>query len=294
VGIHNDPPKTRVVIDLKAGGDIKFEQDFVAPENTLSITFHPDEPDPPPPAAEVEPETAAEPAPAQVASLPPRPSGAEPPSGQKTDAAATPPAGPGPGSEQPDPDTVFAEKVPETGAQATAPSPEPAPEPAPEPEVREPAVKADLAAAPEPAATEPEPEPLPEPVLDPVLSDVSFETTADNTEMILFKLNDFYPPIVFGIEKGNPRVVCDFLDTEVDKGVRPVLETKGNYISRVRVAKHKGPDKVRVVLDLVPNRNYDLQQVFFKEDNLFIILINEFEEEAVPAAEIDTEPDPKS
>ena len=38
----------------------------------------------------------------------------------------------------------------------------------------------------------------------------------------------------------------------------------------------------------------DLQQVFFKEDNLFIILINEFEEEEVPAAEISTEPGSKS
>ena len=71
----------------------------------------------------------------------------------------------------------------------------------------------------------------------------------------------------------------------MDSGVRPVLETKGNYISRVRVAKHRGPDKVRVVLDLVPNHNYDLQQVFFKEDNLFIILINEFEEDPLPPAD---------
>jgi hypothetical protein len=28
------------------------------------------------------------------------------------------------------------------------------------------------------------------------------------------------------------------------------------------------------VLDLVPNRNYDLQQVFFKEESMFMIIIN--------------------
>ncbi len=117
---------------------------------------------------------------------------------------------------------------------------------------------------------------------DPALLNVSFETTADKSEMVLFKLNDFYPPIVFGIEKGNPRVVCDFLDTALDKGVKSSIETKGNYISGIRVARHNSPNKVRVVLDLVPNRNYDLQQVFFKEDNLFIIIINEFEEEPAP------------
>ena len=41
--------------------------------------------------------------------------------------------------------------------------------------------------------------------------------------------------------------------------------------------------RFRVTLELVPNKNYDLQQVFFKEDNLFVIIVNTYNqtEEAV-------------
>lgn len=112
----------------------------------------------------------------------------------------------------------------------------------------------------------------------PYLSEVTFENTSNKGEMVLFKLNDFYPPIVFGLEKGDPRVVCDFLGTTLSKDVKKVINSNGKFVRRIRLAKHKNPDKIRVVLDLTPNSNYDLQQVFFKEDNLFVIIINPFSE----------------
>ena len=111
----------------------------------------------------------------------------------------------------------------------------------------------------------------------PFLSEVTFENSSNKGEMVLFKLNDFYPPIVFGIEKGKPRVVCDFVGTVLSQDVKKTINSNGKFVRRIRLAKHKNPDKIRVVLDLVPNSNYDLQQVFFKEDNLFVIIINPFE-----------------
>ncbi len=110
----------------------------------------------------------------------------------------------------------------------------------------------------------------------PFLSEVKFEDTSNKGEMVLFKLNDFHPPIVFGIEKGDPRVVCDFLGATISRDVKRVIDTGGKFVKQIRLARHKNPDKIRVVLDLVPNSNYDLQQVFFKEDNLFVIIINPF------------------
>ncbi len=114
----------------------------------------------------------------------------------------------------------------------------------------------------------------------PFLSEVRFEDTSNKGEMVLFKLNDFYPPIVFGIEKGEPRVVCDFLGAKLSRDVKKIINTGGDFVKQIRLARHKNPDKIRVVLDLVPNSNYDLQQVFFKEDNLFVIIINPFAAEA--------------
>ncbi len=127
----------------------------------------------------------------------------------------------------------------------------------------------------------PEPDPVPEPDIaatagdePPLLSSVKFDKSSNRGEMVLFKLNDFYPPIVFGIEEDVPRVVCDFMDTKVIKAVAKFIECNGKFIKSVRIGTHMNPDKVRVVIDLAPNHNYDLQQVFFKEDNLFVIIVN--------------------
>lgn len=303
VGIHNDPPKTRVVIDLKPEGDIAFEQDFLERENTLSITFHPTEADSgaAPAAADLPEKSADRPAPPPAA-VSESPGAPEPETGQPF--------------VRPDPPVMASSGEAKTEAKIKAEPVKPVVETAAvtptapaveQPSAAKPAAdqSADMAAPAvpsgstsagdipvAPATPEISASVIPTAPADPVLRDVSFETTADNSEMVLFKLNDFYPPIVFGIEKGNPRVVCDFLDTAMDKSIRPVIKTKGNYISGIRVARHGSPDKVRVVLDLVPNRNYDLQQVFFKEDNLFIIIINEFEEEPIPSATLNTELSP--
>jgi hypothetical protein len=111
-----------------------------------------------------------------------------------------------------------------------------------------------------------------------VLLDVSFEQSINNSETVLFRLNNFHPPLVFGIEKGEPRVVCDFLDTGIDPNVPEEIETSGAYIERVRISNHSDPNKIRVVLELVANKHYDLQQLFFKDDNLFVIIVKELQE----------------
>ena len=108
----------------------------------------------------------------------------------------------------------------------------------------------------------------------PLLTSISFDDSSNRGEMVLFKLNEFHPPIVFGIEEGTPRVVCDFKNTIAAKNVPERLKTAGKYIQKIRIGKQNKENKVRVVLDLVPNYSYDLQQVFFKEENLFVIIIN--------------------
>ncbi|WP_339138254.1 MAG: AMIN domain-containing protein [Candidatus Electrothrix sp. GW3-4] len=108
----------------------------------------------------------------------------------------------------------------------------------------------------------------------PTLTSVTFENNSNRGEMVLFKLNEFHPPIVFGIEEGTPRVVCDFKDTVAAKDIPDSIKIAGKYIQKIRVGKDKKENKVRVVLDLIPNYSYDLQQVFFKEENLFVIIIN--------------------
>jgi len=108
-----------------------------------------------------------------------------------------------------------------------------------------------------------------------VLLDVSFDNVyAKSGEMILFKFNNFHPPTVSATEKGVPRIICDFPDTRVSDEVQEILDASGHFVDKIRVEKNEFPDKVRVVIDLFTGNDYDLQQVFFKEDNLFVLIVN--------------------
>ncbi|MCF8055357.1 MAG: AMIN domain-containing protein [Desulfocapsa sp.] len=126
------------------------------------------------------------------------------------------------------------------------------------------------------AADESDPSP------EPLLSNVTFENTSNKGEMVLFKLNGFYPPVVSGEEDENPQVICDFTGTRLGDGVVKELASNGDYIRRVRIEQLNEPDLIRVTLDLVANKNYDLQQVFFKEDNLFVIIVNSYDALTIP------------
>lgn len=109
---------------------------------------------------------------------------------------------------------------------------------------------------------------------EPVLESIKFDPSSAKGEMVLFKLNGFHPPAVHGVEEGIPRVICDFNNTTMTGETKRLIKTDGKYVKAIRTSKTKKPEKVRVVIDLEPNRSYDLQQVFFKDDNLFVIIVN--------------------
>lgn len=113
----------------------------------------------------------------------------------------------------------------------------------------------------------------------PQLLEVSFDDSSNRGEMVLFHLNDFFPPTVSAIEKNNPRVLCDFPNMRLSGDVQKMINAGGKYVKSIRTAYHADKDEVRVVLDLFPDRNYDLQQVFFKNDNLFVLIVNELPSE---------------
>jgi hypothetical protein len=168
--------------------------------------------------------------------------------------------------------------VPEKRAQHPSPTKhvlEPTPIPAdPEP------IPADVVPLPAVAdqTTDTAPAPAPE-TTKPRLDNISFDATAAQGEMVLFKLNGFYPPSVHGVEEGMPRVICDFDAVELADTVANNIETDGRYVTNIRVGKHSNPERVRVVLDLEPNKSYDLQQIFFREDNLFVMIVNTLEDD---------------
>lgn len=306
MGIHHEPkPKTRVVFDLLPDKEVEFKHDFDPKNNTLIISVYlvGAEPDSRP---EVRKEKAV---PAQKPETEETLPAAEPktPEDEKTSTITPSPSAPAPEKIEPQQpeaklsDTLTAaqpeeKKTPETEAEtvATLPASEaktqedektsaitPSPStPAPEKtEPQQPEVKlsdTQTAAQPEEEQTQvpakaPETDKSSSPL---VLSSVTFDNSTNRGEMVLFKLNEFHTPIVFGVKEGLPRVVCDFKGAETAKDVPSIIKTDGKYVHTIRIGRENSPQKVRVVLDLISNKNYDLQQIFFKDDNLFVVIIN--------------------
>lgn len=113
----------------------------------------------------------------------------------------------------------------------------------------------------------------------PKLLDVSYENSTNGQEMVLFRLNGFFPPMVYSAEGNELLVVCEFEDGVVGDGVEPVLEAGGEFIDSVEVRSIETPKKIRVLLTLRGTYTYDLKQVFFKEDNLFVVIISKLGED---------------
>lgn len=114
-----------------------------------------------------------------------------------------------------------------------------------------------------------------EPHTGPQLLSITFDDSSNRGEMVLFHLNDFFPPIVSAVEKSKPRVICDFMDLRLGEDVQNSIVAGGKYVDSIDVEEHSQPNKISVQLNLTPDRDYDLQQVFFKNDNLFVLIVNE-------------------
>ncbi len=95
-------------------------------------------------------------------------------------------------------------------------------------------------------------------------------------EKVVFNLTGFIPPTTFFLNKGDPRVVCDFKDTRPMRTVPRKIEVNGELIKAVRTAVHKD-SKFRVVLDLAPGKQYELAHLYSKRNNKYTLIVKDVE-----------------
>jgi SH3-like domain-containing protein len=108
------------------------------------------------------------------------------------------------------------------------------------------------------------------------IREIRFETVPEGGEMVIFRLNGYYPPKTFTFDDGRPRVVCDFFDTSLRAGIGSLLKTNGEIIKQIKTNTYKGSEsKVRVVFDLMSQENsdYEIQPMFFKDENIYALKI---------------------
>ena len=108
----------------------------------------------------------------------------------------------------------------------------------------------------------------------PYLSAIQYDPDSPRGELVQFKLNGFYPPVLRSIESGSPQVICEFSNLQVAPALEGPIKISGRLVKAIRLDKSSDGSKVRVFVELEPNQSYDLQQVFFKEDNFFVLIVN--------------------
>lgn len=100
------------------------------------------------------------------------------------------------------------------------------------------------------------------------------EVAAKDVAKVIFELNGPFPPQIMIVEGEKPRVVCDFFDAGLASDIGDSIEVNNGIVEKIRTGMHKWPKfKVRVVLDLVPERNYEVDQIFFEKENHFVLVV---------------------
>ncbi len=100
---------------------------------------------------------------------------------------------------------------------------------------------------------------------------VRVDVSGRGEEKLIIKLNGFYPPETYVLEEGIPKVVCDFTNVTLARGVEPQIEVNGTFIRQVRTERLNNDGALRVIVELVPEKDYEVEQIFFKGENLYVL-----------------------
>lgn len=99
------------------------------------------------------------------------------------------------------------------------------------------------------------------------------ETTAEMARFII-ELDGGLPPKTSVIEGQRPRIVCDFFGVRLAKGISEKIPVADTIVEKIRIGIHRKPKaKVRIVFDLLPDRNYSVEQFFFEKEATYALTI---------------------
>ena len=107
------------------------------------------------------------------------------------------------------------------------------------------------------------------------IKSVTMKVVSRNRETVAFELDGFHPPETFVLKGDLPRVVCDFMNTRINDNIGDRIETKGALVRDIRVAPYGGVSaRVRIVLDLSADGHYEIDQTFYKKENIYMVTVS--------------------
>ncbi|MBI5592404.1 MAG: AMIN domain-containing protein [Deltaproteobacteria bacterium] len=106
--------------------------------------------------------------------------------------------------------------------------------------------------------------------------EIESDLTSPSAEMITIVLTGLFPPETQVIEGKTPKIICDFPNVLMEKTIKRMIPINGKYVLQVRTGIHPPPEpKTRVVIDLAPNHDYEVEQLFYEKNNRYSMIIRE-------------------
>jgi hypothetical protein len=91
----------------------------------------------------------------------------------------------------------------------------------------------------------------------------------------LIEFNRFNEPKIFSIDGKKPRIVIDIHNVSSVRSGLSRIDVNGTLIKQIRTALDRKTNGMRIVIDVEANRNYEVDQTFYKAENIFVVDISE-------------------
>jgi len=109
----------------------------------------------------------------------------------------------------------------------------------------------------------------------PLIKAIWVEECTEEKGKIFIELDGYHLPKTLVLEGDRPRVACDFHGIEADPALLKTMAVYTGIIQSIRLGVHgEGKAKTRVVVDLLPQNNYIVEQQYFIEKDIYLLEIH--------------------
>jgi len=111
---------------------------------------------------------------------------------------------------------------------------------------------------------------------------ITFKAAEDGKELLFIEFDRFYTPTISGIEGNEPRIILEIKNASSLRGDWAAIKTGGHFIRQIRSRMDPQTRAALIVLDMAPEKDYFVNQAFYKKENIYSLEISEKKEKRLP------------
>lgn len=108
-----------------------------------------------------------------------------------------------------------------------------------------------------------------------ILKNITVKSEPAGHEKVFMDFNRDVSPEISSIDGNNPRIVIDIKNVLSIRQGLTRIKARGKLILQLRSALDRSSHRLRIVVDLAPSRNYEVEPVYYKAEKIYVIDINE-------------------